>query len=410
MPDDAADYDDEQEPAEGLGALLPPEDRLWRHPSELGAVGALGAPGGRGAAVASPARPGSWTAGLAGALLATGIVLVATHLASSAHAASSARGTAAARTATTMAAVTALRGGIEATGDATALVTPGVVGKQLASAAARVYKATVLVSATRGDRTVAGAGLVVGSNCLVIAPAHLVEPGASIDLTLPDGKLVAAQVLGVDASTGVAVLRCAVTGLATVPDDEEAPKVHELVVLVFTAPHAVGMSIGLVTAVEQRVATHSGAMLDELESDIPPTGDGAALIDGDGEVVGMVVGSMSGGSMATPTWLALAVAHQIAASRHPGRAWLGITGATVSAGGRGAGVKVLAVDPHGAAARAGVHVGDVVQSVAGRGTDSMVALQAQLYTLQPGAHVVVGVRRGARALAEHATLATVPAA
>lgn len=405
MPDDAADFDDEPEPAEGLGALLPPEDRIWRHPSELGA---LSAPSGRGFLPANPGRPGSWTAGLAGALLAAGIVLVATHLASSAHAAASARAAGSASTATTTASITALHGGFQATGDAT-LVTPGVVGKQLATAATRVYKATVLVSATHAGTTVEGAGLVIGSDCLVIAPAHLVGPGDSITLTLPDGKLVAAQVLGVDAATGVAVLRCAITGLATVPGDEEAPKAHELVVLVFTAPHAVGMSVGLVTAVEQRVATGGAPLLDELETDIPVSHDGAALIDGDGEVVGMVVGSITGGSMATPTWLALAVAREIVAAHHVGGAWLGVAGSTVSPGGRASGVKVLAVEPHGAAAKAGIHVGDVVESVAGHGTDSMVALQAQLYTLQPGARVVVAVRRSGKTLAEHATLATVPA-
>jgi putative serine protease PepD len=171
------------------------------------------------------------------------------------------------------------------------------------------------------------------------------------------------------------------------------------------------MSVGLVKAAEQRVATPAGALMDALETDVPYTDVGAALIDGDGEVVGMVVGPLAGGSVATPAWLAFSVARQIAASGHAGRAWLGIAGGSVqAAAGRPAGVKVEAVQRGGAAARAGIRTGDVIESVDGRATDSMTALQAQLYTLRPGTKAVIGVRRGTHSLAAHTTLAAQPAA
>jgi hypothetical protein len=77
------EFDDglEEEPA---SPLLPPEDRLWRHPSEIAAHGrslseeALNA---RSRWLSStPTRAGAWSAGVIGAVLATGVVLVGTHL------------------------------------------------------------------------------------------------------------------------------------------------------------------------------------------------------------------------------------------------------------------------------------------------------------------------------------------
>ena len=64
--------------------LLPPDDRLWRHPSELGQHGqpvsaeALSAR--RSWMAATPSRAGAWSAGIVGAVLATGVVLVGGHL------------------------------------------------------------------------------------------------------------------------------------------------------------------------------------------------------------------------------------------------------------------------------------------------------------------------------------------
>src|SRR6202162_147754 len=66
------------------GPLLPPEDRLWRHPSELGQSGqsvraeALSAR--RSWMAATPSRAGAWSAGAVRAEIATGVVLVGGHL------------------------------------------------------------------------------------------------------------------------------------------------------------------------------------------------------------------------------------------------------------------------------------------------------------------------------------------
>jgi S1-C subfamily serine protease len=418
VPDEPPEFDDDAD-LDGHGALLPPDDRIWRHPSEMGALTEDRSR--RPAVAATPGRAGSWSAGLAGALLATGIVLVATHIATAmgptASASRGSSGPAAQGTKVVLTTEASMAPNDETNvahvfGTVPSVVTTGKVGQQLAQTVTRVYDATVMVQSTQGTSTVQGAGLVIGADCLVVVAASLVRAGASTDLTLSDGRLVAAQLVGEDPDTGIAVLRCDADGLVTIPDDSEAASPDEMVVLVYNAPHAIGMGFGLVTAVEQHVSAGGGnTLIDELETDIAPTDEGSAIVDGDGDVMGIVVGSVHGISIATPTWLAVSVARQIASAGHAGRAWLGIDGADVLASGQqGGGVRVMAVLPGGAAAVAGIQAGDLIRSIDGQATDSLSALQARLYTLQPGSRAVIDVLRGGRDVAEHARLQAAPAA
>lgn len=63
------------------------------------------------------------------------------------------------------------------------------------------------------------------------------------------------------------------------------------------------------------------------------------------------------------------------------------------ASGQPAGVGVVAVEPGGAAARAGIRPGDIITSVAGQSTTSLTALQAVLAAHKPGDRVRADVSR-----------------
>jgi S1-C subfamily serine protease len=406
VPDDPSEFDDEAELVGNPGAPLPPDDRLWRHPSELGAGLAR-----RQAALvaAAPSRPGSVSAALAGALLAAGIVLVATHFAVAFGGASAnkADGNAVGNPLDTVTVSTVKNAfNLNLAGNSATGISPS-----LEALVNRVDASTVLVQATRGSAVMQVAGIVVGATCLVIAPASIVEDNESIDMTLPDGKLVEAQVVGVDRATGIAVLRCDESGLPAVRDDDEPTTTDEMVALVGASREPTAPYVGIVISIDQRVVLGDGTrLMDELETDVPPVQDGEAVVGGDGDVLGVVVGESNGDSIATPMWLALAVARQIVASGKAGHAWLGIAGGSVTSHDQPAGVRVMAVVSGSAAARAGIRAGDVIDSVDGQRTDSMTTLEAQLYCLRPGTVASIGLVRDDRDLVEKATLAAAPAA
>ena len=83
MVEPADDFDDARDDVsdDDWGApLLPPDDRLWRHPSELGSnampISAEALSARRSWMASTPSRAGAWSAGIVGALLATGVVLI----------------------------------------------------------------------------------------------------------------------------------------------------------------------------------------------------------------------------------------------------------------------------------------------------------------------------------------------
>ena len=78
------EFDESFDDDDGASPLLPPEDRIWRHPSEIASqppalVAEVSAARERWLS-RTPTRSGAWSAGVVGAVLATGVVLVGTHL------------------------------------------------------------------------------------------------------------------------------------------------------------------------------------------------------------------------------------------------------------------------------------------------------------------------------------------
>jgi S1-C subfamily serine protease len=376
-----------------FGAPLPPEDRLWRHPSEL--VGSTAAVPRRTNRPAS--RASALSAGIAGAMLATGLVLVGTHLATAFDSSATPQNATSASFSTTTSVVhDAMRPNSPEATNATN------VSSDLAAMAARIGEATVLVTATNGVLSRRGAGLVIAPQCIVLTSYSLVDGAQSLSLTLPDGEHTTARLLGADPATGIAVLRCPATALKTIEGTAGANvDQDELIALVtFASNGAVELDFGLVRSPEAQVDTGSDQLLDEIETDIPSPPQGSALVGYDG-VVGLVVGTTGGSAVATPTWLAMEAASQIETSGKVETGVLGITGGDAA---RQGGVKVLSVAPDSAAAAAGIKRGDVIESIDGGATPTMLRLQAKLHCLPPGTPVQIGLVQGGKDLDTEAVL------
>jgi S1-C subfamily serine protease len=151
---------------------------------------------------------------------------------------------------------------------------------------------------------------------------------------------------------------------------------------------------------------------------INPGNSGGALVDIEGRVIGIPTlaatdpqlggGSAPGIGFAIPSNVVKDIADQILAhgkvvDSH--RAFLGIRVGDTS----GNGVIVGSVTAGGAAARAGMRVGDVIVSVDGTPTPTTGALSAVLAELKPGRNVSVVVRQQSGAKTTlHVTLGTFP--
>ena len=362
------------------GAPLPPDDRLWRHPTEL-ALGGFRPP----AARRGPLWPAALVSGLVGSVLTCGLLAAAGVLGGDTTT------VVRERELVPRAAPAVLRGGAE--------------GVERIAADARAAIPRIEVD---GAGSGSGSGVLFRDDGYVLTNAHVVEGADRITVVLDDGSEWEGEVVGADEETDVAVVR--------IEGDEPFPTAvlgSAADLRVGQAAIAIGSPLGLegspsvttgvVSALGRRVETQDGAPLyDMIQTDaaIAPGSSGGALLDGDGAVIGITTAiavsevGAEGLGFATPIDIARSVAEEIIETGRAVHVWLGIQGSDLG-GQRGALVeKVLSESP---ASAAGLAARDVIVSVGGEPVSSMSTLVIALRDRDPGEVVdVVYERDGER--------------
>jgi S1-C subfamily serine protease len=406
-PDDDGigdDADDDVAFDAPLAAPLHPDDRLWRHPSEM--AWGVAPPAATAASIGAPKPEArTWvvavTSGLTGAALALGMVVLFVGIGAG-----------------TTDRVT------DRVGVRDRLADPMVAGDaESANAAAVAVARAVIPSVVRLEvrtarGTTTGSGVVLRDDGHIVTNAHVVDGARSITILQPDGTAVTGRLVGADALTDIAVVA---------PDDDDAddlawePAVRgpaaELTVgepaLTVGSPlgtaGAPSVTLGVISALDRRVSLVSGGVLHGMiQTDAPITGgaSGGALCDRTGRVVGITTSAFAGESsatgFATPMETVWRVAESLIDDGVVHHVWLGIEGAdldvtrssilglTASVGGGVVVDRVLAGSP---AEDADLRPGDVLVSVDGARLSSMSDLVVALRDHEPGDDVTLGVER-----------------
>ncbi|MFC3687024.1 S1C family serine protease [Aquipuribacter hungaricus] len=278
-----------------------------------------------------------------------------------------------------------------------------------------------------------GSGVVLDEAGHVLTNNHVVATssgGVEVSVTLVDGRVLAADVVGLDPSTDLAVLQ-----VLDAPDDlvpvelgsSDDVQVGDPVMAVGNPLGLAGtVTTGIVSALDRPVTTQSvgvssgePVVTDAVQTDaaVNPGNSGGALVDAQGRLVGINssiagLGSGAGGQsgsiglgFAIPVDSAAAVAEQLIEDGTAEHARLGVylddaTAEVVDGpwAGERLGAGLAQVEPGSAAAQAGLQAGDVVVAVEGRPTTSAVSLTARVRALQPGQTVDVVVERDGEAL------------
>ena len=263
-----------------------------------------------------------------------------------------------------------------------------------------------------------GTGFIVAEEGYVVTNNHVIRSGGAFKVRLNDGRVASAALVGSDQETDIAVLKIDVGGLSPIEfGDSDAAEVGDWVI-------ALGSPFGLKDSVTAGIISARGREvgLSPLESylqtdaTINPGNSGGPLVDMDGRVVGIntAIESRSGGSdgisFAIPSNMAKSVVESIIAGSAPSRGFLGIqmqpldvrTAAQV--GFNGQGVLVNQVVPGGAAANAGVQVGDIVVKVNGEDTINPQRVMRAVRLCAPGVAVPIEVIRAGTVMSLTATL------
>ncbi|MGA3353455.1 MAG: PDZ domain-containing protein [Acidimicrobiales bacterium] len=403
MVEPADDFDGAQEEA-WSAPLLPPEDRLWRHPSELGdhavPVSAEALSARRSWMASTPSRAGAWSAGIVGALLATGVVLIGGHLTHLLSPNTKASGLTVTNNITSSRATDP---GSTLAGTTTTLS----IGPSLYKMALGISPAMPMVFV---DHKLNGVGIVVNSKGYVLVPASLIGDSDDIGIYIDGQGLLPATLVGVDTGTGLAVVRVhalgSLTAIRFVSDTEVGS--GSFVGLVWVDGAGAHACWGSVSGLDVKLSSNrdSPPLLETLQTMDTPGGVamGGVIVDGAGRPIGMVTASSGDALVATPGWLAEVVSDELISGGRVVHGWLGITGQTAALSPSETAVKVLSVSPGGAAAKAGVRAGDMIEAVNGEPTRTMSDMVAALYPLPPDRNVTLDLDRHGRILDARARL------
>ena len=394
-PDDQLSDDDLRAP------LLPPDDRLWRHPSEVADFGLPYEPGGE-------RRPGrTWAVAIAaaalGVVLGVGVVVLAG----------------------------AFEGRVRTVSVVERVALPtralSTTGGGMAPGAARIAEGlrptVVQLTVERAGPPRHASGVLFRSDGHLLTNAHVVDGATAVTVTLAGGRRAVARVVGADPATDLAVVKVNDwSSVATAPLGSAAGlAVGQDVMAVGSAGAGV---VGMVSAVGRQVDRGGEpALVDLIQTNTPVVDgwSGGALVDDRGAVVGILTAvttpdaGVAGLGFATPIDFARAVADQLVAGAPVARPWIGIEGGDLGTSaaralGAAGGAVVSHVREDGPADDAGLTAGDVITSLDGVPVTSMGALRILVRSHRPGDVVRLAVVRESVRRTVGVTLTERPAA
>jgi S1-C subfamily serine protease len=249
--------------------------------------------------------------------------------------------------------------------------------------AARVSPAVVKIEAQKRGRGGTGSGFVFTGNGYILTNSHVVSGASTLDAVLHDGRRFTAEVVGDDPHTDLAVVRVKADGLPVLELGESKTLKPGQLAIAIGNPYGFSYSVtaGVVSALGRSLRSESGRLMDDIiqtDAALNPGNSGGPLVDSRGRAIGVnsaVILPAQGLCFAIPIDTAKYVAGRLIEHGRIRRGYLGLGGQNVAVP-RGlarrlgvdaeAGVLVIAVEPDGPAAEAGVEEGDLVIAFDGK--------------------------------------------
>ena len=277
-----------------------------------------------------------------------------------------------------------------------------------------------------------GSGVLISSDGYILTNNHVVRHATSIKVMLSDTRTFDAKVVGADPQTDVAVVKIAGKNLpeAAALGDSSSLRVGDIV-MAFGNPFGLNFTVtrGAVSALNRT----EGGIEDiqnfiQIDAPINPGNSGGALVNVDGQVVGINTAILSGegGMGGEGGFIGIGFAIPINMAKHVmedliknGKVTRGYLGASIKSLDEGvahafkvpdtSGAIIEDVTPGGPAAQAGLKNGDVVRKYNGQSVGDSGQLIALVTETNPGTTVKLDILRNGEPMTIPVTLGERPA-
>jgi S1-C subfamily serine protease len=262
----------------------------------------------------------------------------------------------------------------------------------------------------RGRAEGAGSGVAISSDGYMLTSAHVIEGGNQVTASFSDGRELAAEVVGADPLSDLALVRVDARDLTPAGlGDADELRVGQLVVAIGSPMGLAGtVTAGVVSALNRSLPTRSGSAgrlvenVIQTDAALNPGNSGGALADGLSRVVGINT-AVAGVGLGLAIPINEATRKLISALMKEGRvrrAYIGIVGGSrplppriASQLGREKGIEVVEVVEGSPAARAGLRAEDLIVAVDGEAMGDVGDLQRLMVAERIGQGIEVDVVR-----------------
>lgn len=272
-----------------------------------------------------------------------------------------------------------------------------------------------------------GSGVILSEDGYIITNYHVIANSDLLEVTIGDDTYEA-EVVGSDPSSDLAVIKAVgASGLTPIEIGESSNlDVGEWVMSAgspFGLEQSVATGIVSATSRSQIMESITGeettiyTNLIQTDAAINPGNSGGALVDADGKLIGINTlitsysGNYSGVGFAIPVDYAISIAEQIINGETPTHAQLGVSLSSINSStaqrfglSADSGAYVSQVYANGAAANAGIEVGDIITKFNDTAINSASDLMLEIRSLSPGDTASLEVNRNGQDMTIEVTL------
>ena len=272
-----------------------------------------------------------------------------------------------------------------------------------------------------------GSGVIISEDGYIVTNNHVIEDATKLRVKLYDGRAFDAKVIGSDPATDVALLRIEAEKLPTIPfGSSDDLRLGEWVLAIgYPMDLQSTITAGIVSAKARSLGAlndrHGIESFIQTDAAVNPGNSGGALVNTRGELVGIntiiktSTGSYVGYSFAVPETIVRKVVMDLKESGVVQRAVLGISFRAIDQNfidemgkelgiDKIGGIYIASIVEDGAASKAGLRKGDIIEEVDGVEVNDSAIFIEQIGKRRPGDDLKLKVRRNGELRTITATL------